>query len=140
MLKVILDTTHLSLLDHFKLNKAVYINSQAFVVVAMGNKPCDRRLTCFYRLFKVLIEKEWISFGHRFRDRLGHLSCPSQRSPVFLQFLDCVWQVSGESLKFFFGSWFFLLASFTWVWKEIRVFFRFALLCSLIGLKTRATF
>lgn len=42
---------------------------------------------------QVLIEKEWISFGHRFRDRLGHPSCPSQRSPVFLQFLDCVWQI-----------------------------------------------
>lgn len=50
----------------------------------------------FYRTitgFQVLIEKEWISFGHRFRDRLGHPTCPSQRSPVFLQFLDCVWQI-----------------------------------------------
>ncbi|XP_031571649.1 uncharacterized protein LOC116305818 [Actinia tenebrosa] len=50
----------------------------------------------YYRTFTgflVLIEKEWISFGHRFRDRLGHPSCPSQRSPIFLQFLDCVWQI-----------------------------------------------
>ena len=39
------------------------------------------------------MEKDWISFGHRFTDRLGDPACPSQRSPVFLQFLECVWQV-----------------------------------------------
>jgi len=56
----------------------------------------------FYRTtrgFQILVEKEWCSFGHRFADRCGHSgrgvnfwedeSC----SPVFVQFLDCVWQL-----------------------------------------------
>jgi len=53
-------------------------------------------LDSYYRTFdgfKVLVEKDWISFGHRFTDRLGDPACPSQRSPVFLQFLECVWQI-----------------------------------------------
>jgi len=50
----------------------------------------------FYRTFagfKVLVIKEWVSFGHRFKDRLGDPLAPSQRSPVFLQFLDCACQI-----------------------------------------------
>lgn len=50
----------------------------------------------FYRTFagfKILVIKDWITFGHRFRDRLGDPMAPSQRSPVFLQFLDCVCQI-----------------------------------------------
>ncbi|RLN98726.1 hypothetical protein BBJ28_00009341 [Nothophytophthora sp. Chile5] len=45
--------------------------------------------------FEVLIEKEWCSFGHKFRDRTGHGSSngSSETSPVFLQWIDCVWQV-----------------------------------------------
>jgi len=44
---------------------------------------------------EVLIEKDWISFGHQFNLRMGHGNKndkDDQRSPVFLQFLDCVQQ------------------------------------------------
>lgn len=42
--------------------------------------------------FKILIEKDWLSFGHMFGRRFGHFSSQDtgNRSPVFVQFLDCV--------------------------------------------------
>lgn len=48
--------------------------------------------------FMVLIEKEWLLFGHKFGDRLGFNFTDTsfkeaERSPVFFQFLDAVWQV-----------------------------------------------
>lgn len=52
----------------------------------------------FYRTlrgFQCLIEKDWCSFGHQFGARCGHARSDSsndQRSPVFLLWLDCVWQ------------------------------------------------
>jgi myotubularin-related protein 1/2 len=35
------------------------------------------------------VEKEWISFGHKFADRSGHLahSDRDERAPIFLQFV-----------------------------------------------------
>lgn len=47
--------------------------------------------------FEVLIEKEWLSFGHKFQQRIGHGDdhhSDADRSPVFLQFIDCVWQIT----------------------------------------------
>ncbi|XP_055628584.1 myotubularin-related protein 10 isoform X2 [Toxorhynchites rutilus septentrionalis] len=45
--------------------------------------------------FQTIIQKEWISLGHPFSDRLGHVYHPNsnERSPLFLLFLDCVWQL-----------------------------------------------
>eukprot|EP00475_Leptophrys_vorax_P029499 TRINITY_DN4339_c0_g1_i1.p1 TRINITY_DN4339_c0_g1~~TRINITY_DN4339_c0_g1_i1.p1 ORF type:complete len:689 (+),score=159.07 TRINITY_DN4339_c0_g1_i1:116-2068(+) len=48
--------------------------------------------------FAVLIEKEWLSFGHKFAERCGHGANRAkyqdkQRSPIFIQWLDCVYQL-----------------------------------------------
>jgi Myotubularin-like phosphatase domain/SH3 domain len=62
--------------------------------------------------FGVLIEKEWTSFGHKFARRHGHddfVSDPDtdsdkmwdhtdrQRAPIFVQWLDCVWQLHRQA-------------------------------------------
>ncbi|XP_049878882.1 myotubularin-related protein 4 isoform X2 [Pectinophora gossypiella] len=46
--------------------------------------------------FRVLIEREWLDFGHKFADRCGHQfgpEEPNERSPIFLQWLDVVHQM-----------------------------------------------
>ena len=54
----------------------------------------------FYRTFKgfeILIEKDWVSFGHMFELRMGHFKADKQdtdqRSPIFIQWLDWVYQL-----------------------------------------------
>lgn len=40
--------------------------------------------------------QDWCAFGHKFKDRCGHASRKhddQERSPVFLQWLDVVWQL-----------------------------------------------
>nr|KAF6428089.1 myotubularin related protein 7 [Rousettus aegyptiacus] len=42
----------------------------------------------------VLIEKDWISFGHKFNHRYGNLDGdPKETSPIIDQFIECVWQL-----------------------------------------------
>uniref|UniRef100_A0A8I3W919 Myotubularin related protein 6 n=1 Tax=Callithrix jacchus TaxID=9483 RepID=A0A8I3W919_CALJA len=57
-------------------------------------------LDSYYRTirgFMVLIEKDWISFGHKFSERCGHLDGdPKEVSPVFTQFLECVWHLTEQ--------------------------------------------
>eukprot|EP00941_MAST-03F_sp_MAST-3F-sp1_P001599 g1599.t1 len=56
--------------------------------------------------FLTLIQKEWLSFGYKFQDRTGHALKPQSEhsqecSPVFLQFLDCTWQLLNQYPKCF---------------------------------------
>ncbi|KAM7177871.1 phosphatidylinositol-3,5-bisphosphate 3-phosphatase MTMR6 [Macrochelys suwanniensis] len=57
-------------------------------------------LDSYYRTIKgfmVLIEKDWISFGHKFSDRCGQLDGDSKEiSPVFTQFLEGVWHLTEQ--------------------------------------------
>ena len=54
----------------------------------------------FYRTihgFVILIEKDWISFGHPFTKRCAHIQGDfKDYSPIFLQFLDAVWQLTQQ--------------------------------------------
>lgn len=46
--------------------------------------------------FQVLVETEWLDFGHKFADRCGHCENAedvNEQCPVFLQWLDCVHQL-----------------------------------------------
>ena len=48
------------------------------------------------RGFGLLVEKEWCSFGHKFLDRCGHVSAKhddNEISPIFVLWIDCVYQI-----------------------------------------------
>ncbi|XP_006744907.1 myotubularin-related protein 7 [Leptonychotes weddellii] len=64
--------------------------AQACSVAGLLLDPHYRTL----RGFMVLIEKDWISFGHKFNHRYGNLDGdPKEISPVIDQFIECVWQL-----------------------------------------------
>lgn len=71
-------------------------------------------LNPYYRTitgFQMLIEKDWLSFGHKFSDRCGHMKGdPKEVSPVFTQFLDCTFQMMQQQADAFeFNERFLLL-------------------------------
>jgi hypothetical protein len=46
--------------------------------------------------FGILIQKEWLAFGHKFKNRLGQgqpEDYSPEQSPIFIQFMDCVYQL-----------------------------------------------
>lgn len=64
--------------------------SQVCSLVQLQIDPYFRTL----RGFITLVEKDWCQFGHQFALRNGiALANEKQRSPVFMQFLDCIHQL-----------------------------------------------
>ena len=61
--------------------------------------------------FVVLVEREWLCSGHKFRDRTwGHKD--GEHTPIFLQFLDGVHQLMRQyPMAFEFNEWLLLTLS-----------------------------
>uniref|UniRef100_T1IWR3 Galactose-1-phosphate uridylyltransferase n=1 Tax=Strigamia maritima TaxID=126957 RepID=T1IWR3_STRMM len=79
--------------------------------------------------FQSLIQKEWIAMGHPFCDRLHHTSrLENEECPLFLLFLDCVWQM----LQQFPSSFQFTETYLTSLWDaaHLTVFDTFLFNCS----------
>ncbi|XP_064152774.1 myotubularin-related protein 12 [Anguilla rostrata] len=53
--------------------------------------------------FQSLVQKEWVAGGHGFLDRCNHLHQKDKesQSPVFLLFLECVWQLLQQHIPAF---------------------------------------
>lgn len=68
-------------------------------VAALAQLMLDKHYRSI-RGFAVLIEKEFLSFGHKFDERYGHAhpddAGTSQRAPIFPQFLDMVYQLTQQ--------------------------------------------
>ncbi|XP_077455061.1 myotubularin-related protein 11 isoform X2 [Stigmatopora argus] len=63
------------------------------VVSSLAQVMCDPHCRG-RRGFQSLVQKEWVTAGHRFRGRANYgRDNPKEEAPVFLLFLDCVWQL-----------------------------------------------
>ena len=97
------------MVEGLQLNIVKYVIAGHSVVIHCSDGRDRTAQTCslagfmlepYYRTIRgciVLVEKEWLGFGHTMSDRNQFLSGHnSEVSPIFLQFLECTWQISQQ--------------------------------------------
>eukprot|EP01126_Amoeba_proteus_P035200 TRINITY_DN3539_c1_g1_i1.p1 TRINITY_DN3539_c1_g1~~TRINITY_DN3539_c1_g1_i1.p1 ORF type:complete len:530 (+),score=106.43 TRINITY_DN3539_c1_g1_i1:220-1590(+) len=97
-IQVLLQTSNL-IVSYLSRNKSVLVHCETGSdITAQLVSLVQILVDPFFRTihgFEILIQKEWLQFGHQFSSRVGHgqRDGGNHNSPIFVQFIDAVYQL-----------------------------------------------